>query len=840
MRLLVVDYIKIALALGLPYLLFRSWSIGELGNRRPVRVLLVLTSMLSLSAVLMPGSFWSDRYSSAAFAQAQVPAAAPTAFAGACPASLSPQNWRTITFKNQCGQNLWVGAQPSTQPVPSSMATAPGEEIAASSSTTWCVPVPCTSCSYWAATNCSGDSCDTGYGRNPPVTLAELQTGGVQTGVSLNVTSSNFRHFTGNGWIQAGSFTLTGTGVDATDDGSGNIVGTGVGAGSTIDYVSGMITLNLTVTLPANVTYAYTYLGDDFVDVSMVSGFNVPIELSPEGNYPNGNEWAAKPQPCVTTSDCDTGFTCSNSQCVLSCTTDENCGPYAATCDNGVCVNLQVGAYQCTSPGCTGANCAPQSSCSWDVLANCPSELLVKVGGTPVGCIDPADQCTADPQPALDCDQTYSISCVGSEDACPSGFTCQSGTCEPSGSAPTVEDLYQESGPAGASCQIASGLYNACFSSADCMPGSKCETKGAAKNTCVDDTSFDCTTRGGDSACAPPGICSTSGRTKGKCISAGQACGDNNACPSPLICNGNNRCVQVPWCGGPLDPTWNEYAEQYAKIFKAACPSAYSHPYDDASSTFHCTQSAIGFSSGTNNTNPVDSLAYQITFCPAGSSPSPTATATPVATPTSTRVVRPTATPTPTATATPTASQTARRTPTPKPTPTATPTATATSRRTPTATATGRKTPTPTPTPTTCPFNAYLSTNPAGTLAFGTIEAGTTEMLPLQTLNGLSETLSLTVQKTNAPGTNQAKYFHINRGAKAGTCTKDPMLGGDGSCNYNITFEPPQNIATSYAALLLIDGTFKEGNMTCKQSTSVTLAGATSAPAVKTNGPSKP
>jgi hypothetical protein len=140
----------------------------------------------------------------------------------------------------------------------------------------------------------------------------------------------------------------------------------------------------------------------------------------------------------------------------------------------------------------------------------------------------------------------------------------------------------------------------------------------------------------------------------------------------------------------------------------------------------------------------------------------------------------------------------------------------------------------------TCPFNAYLSTNPAGTLAFGTIEAGTTETLPLTTSNGLSKTLSLSAQKTNAPGTQQAKFFKIGRGANAGTCTLDPTLQGDSSCNYNIIFEPPANVSTSYAALLLIDGTFRQGGKTCKQSTSVTLAGATSAPAVKTNGAKKP
>jgi hypothetical protein len=54
------------------------------------------------------------------------------------------------------------------------------------------------------------------------------------------------------------------------------------------------------------------------------------------------------------------------------------------------------------------------------------------------------------------------------------------------------------------------------------------------------------------------------------------------------------------------DPAWQlpSRAETYAKVFKDACPTAYSFPYDDPTSTFTCA--------GTS-TRDVD---YTITFCP--------------------------------------------------------------------------------------------------------------------------------------------------------------------------------------------------------------------------------
>lgn len=80
------------------------------------------------------------------------------------------------------------------------------------------------------------------------------------------------------------------------------------------------------------------------------------------------------------------------------------------------------------------------------------------------------------------------------------------------------------------------------------------------------------------------------------------SCYSNNAAPtccgcpswSPNgECNNNNPKWQLP-----------SAPEKYAKVFKDACPTAYSFPYDDPTSTFTCQG------------RPDKNVDYDITFCP--------------------------------------------------------------------------------------------------------------------------------------------------------------------------------------------------------------------------------
>jgi len=77
--------------------------------------------------------------------------------------------------------------------------------------------------------------------------------------------------------------------------------------------------------------------------------------------------------------------------------------------------------------------------------------------------------------------------------------------------------------------------------------------------------------------------------------SSGTCCGCPNwgsLAPVTQPCQGSN-------------PTWTKYAFPFAKFLKDACPTCYSFPFDDMSSTFTCA---------TNS--PVNVVGYQIVFSP--------------------------------------------------------------------------------------------------------------------------------------------------------------------------------------------------------------------------------
>ncbi len=77
-----------------------------------------------------------------------------------------------------------------------------------------------------------------------------------------NGTSTGFSHTMSNRPIQPGSVTIAVGAVSASDDGSGNLAGTGVASGSTIDYLTGAATLNLSAA-PANlaaIAVNYTWI----------------------------------------------------------------------------------------------------------------------------------------------------------------------------------------------------------------------------------------------------------------------------------------------------------------------------------------------------------------------------------------------------------------------------------------------------------------------------------------------------------------------------------------------------------------------------------------------------
>jgi len=77
-----------------------------------------------------------------------------------------------------------------------------------------------------------------------------------------NGTLTSFSHVMSNRPIQPGSLTIVAGTVSAADDGSGNLAGAGVAAGSTIDYLTGAAVLNLAAAPPnlAAIVANYTWI----------------------------------------------------------------------------------------------------------------------------------------------------------------------------------------------------------------------------------------------------------------------------------------------------------------------------------------------------------------------------------------------------------------------------------------------------------------------------------------------------------------------------------------------------------------------------------------------------
>lgn len=97
--------------------------------------------------------------------------------------------------------------------------------------------------------------------------------------------------------------------------------------------------------------------------------------------------------------------------------------------------------------------------------------------------------------------------------------------------------------------------------------------------------------------CAPIGSCYQNGASN-KCC--GCVNWDKIGIPVP-------KAPYTEQCKN-TNPTWNTYVQPTLAWLKRACPTAYTYPYDDMSSTFTCRREENGI----NNVN------YTITFCPGG------------------------------------------------------------------------------------------------------------------------------------------------------------------------------------------------------------------------------
>jgi hypothetical protein len=164
----------------------------------------------------------------------------------------------------------------------------------------------------------------------------------------------------------------------------------------------------------------------------------------------------------------------------------------------------------------------------------------------------------------------------------------------------------------------------ACTSSSSCPQGQVC---GLTLNLAVNTTSQTCGTQLG--WWTANGVCQVTGNGYNSvgapvnCTTSSNVdlynCTGTNATSCYNSAATNTCCGCPSWPGVrslmtcvSTNPNWTAaampWAQQWAQLVKDACPTAYSFPFDDGTSTFTC-----------NTENPAtNAMDYTITFCPGG------------------------------------------------------------------------------------------------------------------------------------------------------------------------------------------------------------------------------
>lgn len=243
--------------------------------------------------------------------------------------------------------------------------------------------------------------------------------------------------------------------------------------------------------------------GDDFYDVSMINGVNIPVAMGPVGGAPD----ASDPYRCMTA-----GAAEASSTGLPGCSWSFDPGSQAA-----LLRAVSPGGAACQSD----ADCPSSQACGGAL--DFASASVTTSCGTPIGWWTADELCT------------FTANAAGAPVACSAAVAGQG----------TQVDLYQCTGANAASC------YD----------------EGAATGSCCGCPSW---TVSGEPLPLAPGF----------------------------ECHADN-------------PSWQSIARPWADFVKQACPTAYSFPFDDATSTFTCS---------TPNPSATDpnTMGYRITLCPGG------------------------------------------------------------------------------------------------------------------------------------------------------------------------------------------------------------------------------
>jgi hypothetical protein len=674
-----------------------------------------------------------------------------------------------VKFKNELGYPIWLGEQGPSVIAP----TVKGDidwQIESGNSVNLCLPKGYASANFWARTECQFDTYyPTSCTKTKDCSAGDdCFAGRCVPDCSNNKTDaycqSQFPGNPSNATCFDSKYCLV-TPICATGDCNGQYSCTTSSKGTVTRIGPSGPTSLFEPTVDKNDNRT-------FYDVSLASGYNVPIKVK-LSVPPSG--------------------TCQGSKCVsdllTSCTAAlQITTPATATVGPILC---GAGLY-CQSGACVNSTCV-------------------------IGCNDPGDQCTSiDPNcttPAND----------GALQCC---------TAVPSGSGFTADgadyvDMYLVKNYSGVidnanqnQTMISSnGGTPVCWGNLDCAPGQTCEM-GVVPGFPAD-----------------VGICNVAGKCGAAAV--GQPCGQylgndggqayGYTCVSTTSADVPTACVPPisteniglgtftsPFYsgeGGLLNPEWQAAAKvagggtPFYQTITEACPNQYPFQYDDNSGGFNCTQKVnytviFGGISGSPTATATATATPTTTATPTSTA---TATSSTTSTPTASATASVTATATVTSTATPTATATgATSTATSTPTATATITATATSTATPTATSTATPSPTGTATPRCAPSFLYLTTTPAGTLAFGNAAEGHPHTVPLTVSS--SAPVGLFDLSTKITGSD-AKDFSVD----GGKCTTIEELKPGATCTYMVTLKAKKKFLGAVNANLEITAMFRPG-----------------------------
>jgi len=525
---------------------------------------------------------------------------------------------RNITFINNCSETIWVGSQNLD-----------------TSSTGWEL--------IGSSEGCTSDAdCQKGL-----TTTATCNNGNCQQVVSVPATCISCRAWarTGCDFKSDGLCNNTGSKFNCCATGGCTVSGGGWGLQCASGAQAPNTVVEFTLQQPPN---------NDFYDVSLIGGMNVPAEIKPAGSTAalptkfDKDYWCGNPGGVgQNTHDLD----CTDSTWSLLSDSENKCNDYPEL--RVVNPTLVTSSSDCMSTAqfTSIAGVGNVCTCSDSNDGNCNNGDICGVGNNQIvgeqvcgkfaGCTTPDALCglylpmTNHPNlgdELVSCDTILSgtPSCNTDSD-CPQLvgiiFADQS-TCE--SNCPTGTECIKTSGDRKFGCQMKCDnnlcQSGACSSDSDCLKLSNGMATG---------TFMLCDTSSGMCASTIASLYSTSGINGQSCYTAFDSFKNKKFNAATTFCGGcPTDCKSppcTPWpipsgknctttaegagssCAGGTkkqqqpctNRDWEQHAQPISSAFKQACPAAYSFPFDDPTSTFQCTDT------GSTNT-----LGYDITFCP--------------------------------------------------------------------------------------------------------------------------------------------------------------------------------------------------------------------------------